>query len=306
MSRKISIIGDSISTFEGFIPTINRCFFFKSNSRLTGVESVGDTWWMKVIEALGGEFLANASYSGSMVEGAGFPAGCSLERAKQVIGTAGTLPDDILVFYGINDYGWGGAKAQAEGRGTNVPVWMDLLDYPRNVAGIAPDDAIDLFECAYEGMLGNLKEVAPDASIHCISLLPGRIAGHEKSDFCYSLRGKSLDEYNEAIARATCSQGCDILDIRAYGYDYQSSDGTHPDKAGMQQIAVMVLAAIEDLDSPKQLGEHMGKESMASIFDLGALFPDAMRSERTCFEENCIGCEYAEDTGNKWSLVCGR
>ncbi len=301
MPRRISIIGDSISTFEGFVPTINRCFYFKSNSHLTGIESAKDTWWMKVIDALDGEFLANASYAGSMVEGMGFPAGSSPERARQVLGgesVRSSKPDDILVFYGINDYGWGGAKAQAEGRATNVPVWLDLSGYPQDVAGIAPDDAVDLFEAAYGKMLANLKEMAPGARIHCISLVPGRVAGNEVSDFCYSLRGRSLDEYNDAIARAARSQGCDLLDIRAYGYDYQSSDGSHPDKTGMQQLAAMVVAKMAGFDSPKQLD--------SPLFDVRALFPDHMRSKRTCFKDNCIGCRYAEDTGNKWSLICRR
>ncbi len=296
MPRLISVIGDSISTFEGAIPTINRCFYYKGNASLTGVDAPADTWWMRAIDALGGELLANASYSGSMVEGSGFPAGSSPERAAQVLGPNGEVPDDILVFYGINDYGWGGAIAQAQGRGTNVPVWLDLLGYPEGVAGIAPDDAVDLFEADFEKMLSNLREVAPDAHIHCISLVPGRIANHDKPDFCYSLRGKTLDEYNDAIARAARSQNCEFVDIRAFAYDYSSSDGTHPDAIGMQQLAAMVVAGIEGLESLEELDPAQ--------FDVASLFPDRMRSDRLCSKSNCIGCEYATSTGNKWSLVC--
>ncbi len=296
MPRLISVIGDSISTFEGAIPTINRCFYYKGNATITGVKSADETWWTRTIDALGGSFLANASYSGSMVEGSGFPAGSSPERAAQVLGPNGEVPDDILVFYGINDYGWGGAIAQAQGRGTNVPVWLDLLGYPEGVAGIAPDDAVDLFEADYEKMLSNLREVAPGAHIHCISLVPGRIANHDKPDFCYSLRGKTLDEYNDAIARAAFSQGCKFVDIRAFGYDYKASDGTHPDDIGMQQLAAMVVAGIEGLESLEELDPAQ--------FDVASLFPDRMRSDRLCFKSNCIGCEYATSTGNKWSLVC--
>lgn len=298
MKKRISVIGDSISTFEGFIPTINRCFYYPGNASMTGVPTVADTWWMRTIDALDAEFLANASYSGSMVEGIGFPAGESPERARQVLGSGDEMPDDILVFYGINDYGWGGAVAQAEGRATNVPVWFDLLGYPEGVAGVAPEDAVSLFEQAYERMLANLHEVVPSSSIHCITLLPGRVKGHRKADFCYALRGDSLDEYNEAIAHAAAAQGCDVVDIRAFGYDYQASDGTHPDDVGMQQIAAMVVAAMKGLATPLQLaGGH---------FDTDVLFPDHMRSDRFCFKPNCIGCEFATDTGNKWSLVCNK
>lgn len=298
MTRTFSIIGDSISTFEGRIPTINRCFYYEGNAAMTGVGNADDTWWMRTIDALDGSFLANASYSGSMVEGFGFPAGSCPERAAQVLGPNGESPDDILIFYGINDYGWGGAVAQAQGRGTNVPVWFDLLGYPEGVAGVAPDDAVELFEQAYSQMLANLREVAPNARVHCISLVPGRMASHDKPDFCYSLRGKTLDEYNDAIKRAALSHGCEFVDIRAFGYDYRASDGTHPDAIGMQQLAAMVVAGIKGLDSPGQLDP--------SRFDAAALFPEQMRSEMFCTEPNCIGCEFAESTGNKWSLVCNR
>ncbi len=298
MPRLISVIGDSISTFEGAIPTINRCFYYKGNASLTGVDAPADTWWMRAIDALGGELLANASYSGSMVEGSGFPAGSCMERAAQVLGANGEVPDSILIFYGINDYGWGGAVAQAQGRGTNVPVWFDLLGYPESEAGLAPDNAVELFEQAYSQMLSHLRDVAPNASIYCISLLPGRMAVHDKPDFCYSLRGKTLDEYNDAIARAARSQNCEFVDIRAFAYDYSSSDGTHPDAIGMQQLAAMVVAGIEGLDSPMQLDP--------ARFDAATLFPECMRSERFCMKSDCIGCEFAENTGNKWSLVCNR
>lgn len=296
MPRLISVIGDSISTFEGVIPTTNRCFYYKGNATITGVKSADETWWMRAIDALGGELLANASYSGSMVEGSGFPAGSCIERAAQVLGANGEVPDSILIFYGINDYGWGGAVAQAQGRGTNVPVWFDLLGYPESEAGLAPDNAVELFEQAYSQMLSHLRDVAPNASIYCISLLPGRMAVHDKPDFCYSLRGKTLDEYNDAIARAARSQNCEFVDIRAFAYDYSSSDGTHPDAIGMQQLAAMVVAGIEGLESLEELDPAQ--------FDVASLFPDRMRSDRLCSKSNCIGCEYATSTGNKWSLVC--
>lgn len=300
MTRQISVFGDSISTFKDAIPTINRCFYYPDNGQITGVENVEDTWWMHVIEALDGIFLANGSYSGSMIEGSGFPAGSSAERTRQVLGANGETPTDILIFYGINDYGWGGAQAQAMGRGTNVPVWFDLLGYPEAEASIAPDNCVELFEEAYGQMLDGLRSVAPHANIHCITLIPGRMAGKDHSDFCYALRGKPLDEYNEAIAHAAASRNCDLVDIRSFGYDYQSADGTHPDKVGMKQLAAMIVAAMQGLESPLQLGDEIFGTPLCD------LFPESMKSDRFCFKPHCIGCEYATRTGNKWSLVCNK
>ena len=71
--RTFSILGDSISTFTGFVPAENHVYYEGERLEGTGVLAVADTWWAKVVDRLGGSLLANASFSGSMVEGAGFP-----------------------------------------------------------------------------------------------------------------------------------------------------------------------------------------------------------------------------------------
>ena len=51
--RRISILGDSISTFAGYTP--EEAVFYDSYVQWeTGVKSVEDTWWMQVIKALDG------------------------------------------------------------------------------------------------------------------------------------------------------------------------------------------------------------------------------------------------------------
>ena len=80
VKRLFSILGDSISTFEGCNPAGFRVFYEGERREATGVREARDTWWAQVVDALDGELLANGSFSGSMVEGAGFPAGDSAER----------------------------------------------------------------------------------------------------------------------------------------------------------------------------------------------------------------------------------
>ncbi len=66
--RRISILGDSISTFAGYTP--EEAVFYDSYVQWeTGVKSVEDTWWMQVIKALDGELGTNHSLAGSMVSG---------------------------------------------------------------------------------------------------------------------------------------------------------------------------------------------------------------------------------------------
>ena len=58
--RRISILGDSISTFAGYTP--EEAVFYDSYVQWeTGVKSVEDTWWMQVIKALDGELGTNHS-----------------------------------------------------------------------------------------------------------------------------------------------------------------------------------------------------------------------------------------------------
>lgn len=284
MTKLISITGDSISTFEGITPPENSCYYSKDIADVTGIHSAEDTWWMQVIEALGGQLLSNGAFSSSMVEGISFPAGSSMQRARQILGPNGEVPDIVIVFAGINDYGWGGALAQAKGRSSFKPVELDLSTVEPAEPELAPEDALTLFADAYIQMLTNLKSVAPNAQIVCMTLIPGRVKDTPHSTFCYSLRGIDIDAYNDAIKHAAHACGCDVADIRAIGSDYQSVDGTHPDEVGMAQIADMVLAAMGEIPVSPRASE--------------------LSSDRYCFKPNCIGCEYADSTDSKWSCVC--
>lgn len=289
MPKKHSIIGNSISTFESAIASGNNCYYDFNDSNNTGIASPEDTWWMKAIKNDGGEFLANASWSGSMVEGAGFPAGQSFERAKQILGQRGETPDIVWVFYGINDYGWGGYLAQLHGHANNAPKDVNLSDYEFRTPTNAPKDADKLFGKAYEDMLKNISVVAPDAEIRCLTLIPGRLGNAADNTFCYSLRGISIDEYNDAIKGAAGKiKNARVIDIRKLGYDYSSIDGTHPNKEGMIQIATLINAEL--------------KQDRKYLED----YPEYLKSNRTCDKQTCIGCPYAKATDIAWSCVCNR
>lgn len=270
---RYSVFGDSISTFRGCIPPENRWFYDSEDINGTGVCDPAQTWWGRVISHNGGCLVSNASFSGAMVDGLGFPAGSSIMRAKQVIGEDGTLPNVVLVYMGINDYGWGSHEAQAAGESVASPTNYDFdghpLQKPADIdceevatkaitaeafrdfkdvdpSGMAPEGALVRFQKAYETMLANLKVVAPDAEIHCLTLSPGRILG-KPGRFNYALRGIELDEYNRVIKQACANQGAACADVRKFGLDYSSIDGTHPDLIGMRQLADMYLASIGDL-----------------------------------------------------------
>ena len=155
----------------------------------------------------------------------------------------------MLVFIGINDYGWGGAEAQAAGHSHAMPHCIDLATVPEQVAGAAPADAVERFGAAYRTMLRNIRTAAPKAAVYCITLLPGRTRGVDHPEFCYRLRGHHLDEYNDAIREAAAAEGCRVANVQAFGRDYDSLEGTHPTNLGMRQFASMVVRAMQLADS---------------------------------------------------------
>ena len=63
---KISILGDGISTFEGYTPRLGS-FYSPSYVSYSGFDSAEGTWWMQAIKKLGGSVLCNNSFSGSYV-----------------------------------------------------------------------------------------------------------------------------------------------------------------------------------------------------------------------------------------------
>lgn len=249
MQKRFSILGDSISTFAGCNPAGYHVFYEGDLCERSGVTSPSDTWWSHVVRHFGGEVLAVDAFSGSMVDGVGFPAASSPERVAALAGPHGEAPDVVIAFIGINDYGWGGARAQVAARSHAMPPASDTEHIPEAIVGLAPADAAEQFGRAYRTMLQRVRDAYPQARVYCCTLLPGRQAGVAHPMFAYRLRGVHLDRYNDAIRAAAAATGCLVADVRALGYEYESLEGTHPTARGMRQFAALVTCAIERADA---------------------------------------------------------
>lgn len=296
MSETFSVLGNSISTFKGIIPDENRWYYDPEDTNDTGISAPEETWWVQAIKALDGTFLANASFSGSMVQGCGFPAACDPARAQQLLGEDGSQPDNVIVFVGINDYGWGSPEAQAAGGSEAAPLCAAELDFEGvDPAGPASDDAAERFGAAYSQMLANIREAAPNATIWCVTLIPGRVADNPASTFCYRLRGVDFAEYNLAIQDAAEDACVNVADIDALGFEYDTTDGTHPTKAGMTQLASLICAAI--------LREKGDDEAFSAIM---GEYPDRLRAARFCDLPTCIDCEFSTIKPDEWSCICAK
>lgn len=214
---KISILGDSISTYEGYQPYEYSVYYRDDRLYENGLESVNDTWWMQVIAAMGGELDVNASFSGSTVAGRFFPAACSDERCSAL--GADEAPDLILIYMGAND------------RGLSVPVEMEK-----------PTDT-NSFYGAYRRMLQKLKKNYPSAKIVCATLPMGCLETENKAEFDRFQREDAT--YNKAIAKAVAAEECILADIAAFGERYETLDYCHPTRDGHKTLAALWLRALE-------------------------------------------------------------
>ena len=70
--KSVSILGDSYSTFEGFIPEGNHCWYFLEAQKSTDLNAVTQTWWHKLIKENGFKLQKNESFSGSTICNTGY------------------------------------------------------------------------------------------------------------------------------------------------------------------------------------------------------------------------------------------
>ena len=209
--KKFSILGDSISTLEGYNPHGYRVFHEGQTCQRTGVSRIKNTWWGKVIHALDGELLVNNSWSGSRVtkvpgQRGLFPSGCSDERTGG-LHTNNVNPDVILVYLGTNDWAF----------------------------GADPEE----FEAAYNLMLQKLRANYAKSEIWCCTLCETKMSANPAFKFPRAYGGTDIGIFNEIIRKKAERYRCGLIDFAKFHLPYDSVDGTHPNADGMRMLAEM-------------------------------------------------------------------
>lgn len=108
----VSILGDSYSTFEGYVsPDTNFVWYFAvPNPELTDVSEPGQTWWQRLIREKGLRLVVNNSFSGATVSHRGYNGEDYSDRSFLTRAKHLGSPDIILIFGGTND-SWAGVEA---------------------------------------------------------------------------------------------------------------------------------------------------------------------------------------------------
>ncbi len=110
VAPSVSILGDSYSTFEGYIePESNVTWYYEPvRDDRTDLRTVDQTWWHRFVTENGYKLCVNNSYSGSTIcntgyDGADYTTFSFVTRCKNL-----GNPDIIFIFGATND-SWAGA-----------------------------------------------------------------------------------------------------------------------------------------------------------------------------------------------------
>lgn len=229
----VSIHGDSISTFENWIPYGYNNFYPMSGE----VTDINDTWWIRMFDETGMKLCANASSAGSTCAGDSTDAedpqvGCDDFRITDLSDKNGVYPDIIVVFMGTNDLLAGIPLGENDG--------TDVVE----------EGFIDNFSDAYSLMLDKLDTYYPSSEIYCCTLLQVGDYG-TKTPYVLFTNGEGLtaEDYSGRIRMIAENKGLPVIDLYHCGIEIDNlqemtSDGVHPTPEGMKYIAEAVTGTI--------------------------------------------------------------
>lgn len=211
--KKVSILGDSISTYRGVSnDTGARQDIGENPFRYQLPFPLEKTYWQRVINHFGMELCVNNSWSGGNLTGFHNPD-AGVNRSKRLAKDDGTTPDLVLLFMGINDLGRG------------VDVKLFFVDYLHT--------------------LENIRQLHPNAQICCINL-PDRDPRLKMRSVAFNATiADAVAKMGEGVFIA------DLFGSKLnndFYYD-NTTDGLHPDEDGMRYIAEVIIDAISNVES---------------------------------------------------------
>ena len=208
--KRISILGDSISTYRGVSndkyanKTLYYNYYFPGYADEFPLER---TYWMRVINSLGLELCVNNSWSGANLSGDNDSSG--VMRAKNLARDDGTKPDIVILFMGMNDLG----------------------------REVKPS----VFEDCYRKTLEIIKTEYNSPFVCCVNMPNRHILVKEETMVYNEIIERAVSDMGERFFVA------DLFSSRLNNDDYfkNTLDGLHPDEDGMKIIAEVVESAIK-------------------------------------------------------------
>ena len=149
-TKTFAVLGDSYSTFQGYIPAGNAIWYFDGvQNKDNDVVKVEQTWWYQLAQQTGYQLVMNDSYSGATIAHTGYRGEDYADRSFMTRMYNLRNPDIILVFGCTND-SWAG-----------VPIGEYKFENWTN-------EDLYSYRPALAYTLYNMKKIFPDAEIHFI------------------------------------------------------------------------------------------------------------------------------------------
>lgn len=225
--KTLSILGDSISTYSGYIPDDNRSRYPEGD-----VDSVDKTYWKKIIDTLGMKLGVNESWAGSLVSWDGTTESSDIGEDKYIasenrisrLDDNGT-PDIILIFAGTNDIGH------------EVEIGeINNLTYAEDVSNLS----VSTFSESYTAMIMRVQYYYPKSKILVLTPCFAKYTSYT------SYTPDRLDPYIKKIIEVCEIMGVDVIDTRKIGFnmyniDDFTIDGLHPNAKGMELLSDSIL-----------------------------------------------------------------
>lgn len=203
---RIGLIGDSISTFEGWIPEGYAAYYPKTASEIT---EVTQTYWHRLIYDLMPDAVLDRNLAYSATRVAIIGTGDDYDKndfVTRVDNIGFVNPDIVLIHGGTND------------RRASTPNHVPLGEYGFDL----PIDQLDrtCFRSAYVCLVRKIMEKHPGVKIVCI-------IGDTLNTDKYQGLADSIRTIAEHYGFSTVS----------FSYALESADGVHPNASGAQYMA---------------------------------------------------------------------
>lgn len=224
INKKISILGDSICTFNGFSPSAYGPVY---PNQASGVTSLSQMWFEIVSKTLCSEVIVSSSLSGCQVCGDsqdnnGYSM-CSTVRVNSLTKN-GITPDIIIIFGGTNDW-----------------FFNRQLGSFNSQSDIPSEGNIEFFSDAYALMLYKIMTLYPNASIYCCTLT-NRITSSDNQYPIKNANNDTIYDFNEAIKNIAGMFGVNIINfdkcgLTIYNSNQYTYDRLHPNANGHKLLA---------------------------------------------------------------------
>ena len=209
--ENVLILGDSYSTFQGFVPEGYDIYYSERQRPETDVTKVSQTWWHQVMEKAGLNLVHNNSWSGSTICYTGYNnRDCShsssfIYRLRQLVAEGFFEKNEIhkvFLFGGTND-SWSDAPLGEE----KFADWQEQELYC----------VLPAIGCICK----LLKDTLPKADIYCL--------------LNTEIKGKII---------ACMEKACETFGLIPVHFDHIDKRCGHPTIRGMQDIRDGVLEAL--------------------------------------------------------------